>query len=150
MQLKLAPWNCFKPSSKIFYWPFEGGASFVDHLSYLCLVFVMLRICSLLPCGHLLGKGWPLGSCLWRLIVFCQFPMWYPRSGVVLDNIDSWNLLPFLLSLLPLTTSVVQKLCIPIIASISVFCSWNLQWLVEDWKELGFFCKIDFNQLIRV
>ena len=27
-----APWNRFKPSSKIFYWPFQGGASFVDHL----------------------------------------------------------------------------------------------------------------------
>ena len=28
------------------------------------------RVCSLLPCGHLLGKGWPLVSCLWCLIVF--------------------------------------------------------------------------------
>ena len=36
------PWNRFKPSSKIFYWPFQGGASFVDHLCYFCLIFVML------------------------------------------------------------------------------------------------------------
>ena len=26
---------------KYFYWPFQGGTSFVDHLYYLCLVFVM-------------------------------------------------------------------------------------------------------------
>ena len=26
------PWNWFKPSKKNFYWPFQGGASFVDHL----------------------------------------------------------------------------------------------------------------------
>ena len=33
--------NRFKPSSKIFYLPFHGGTSFVDHLCYLCLLFVM-------------------------------------------------------------------------------------------------------------
>ena len=36
--VRLAPWNRFKPSSKIFYWPFEDGTSFVD---LLCLMFVM-------------------------------------------------------------------------------------------------------------
>ena len=54
------------------------------------------RVCSLLPCGRLLGKVWPLGSCLWCFIVLCHFPMWYPVSGVVLDCIDSWSLPPFL------------------------------------------------------
>ena len=59
----------FKPSSKIFYWPFHGSTSFVDHLCYvLCLS--CFPVCSLLPCGHLLGKGWPLGFCLWCLIAF--------------------------------------------------------------------------------
>ena len=33
-------------------------------------VFPCFRVCSLLPCGHQLQKGWPLGSCLWFLIVF--------------------------------------------------------------------------------
>ena len=27
------------PSVKYFYWPFQGRASFVDHLCYFCLVF---------------------------------------------------------------------------------------------------------------
>ena len=30
------------PPVKYIYWPFQGGTSFVDHLCYLCLVFVML------------------------------------------------------------------------------------------------------------
>ena len=30
------------PPVKHFYSPFQGGTSFVDHLCYLCLVFVML------------------------------------------------------------------------------------------------------------
>ena len=34
------------PPVKYFYRPFEGGTSFVDHLCYFCLVFVMLsRVC---------------------------------------------------------------------------------------------------------
>ena len=41
--------------------------------------------------------------------------MLYPRSGVVLDCIDSWSLRFFLLSLLQHMTSVVKKLRIPII-----------------------------------
>ena len=28
----------------MFYLPFQGGASFVDHLCYFCLVFVMLCV----------------------------------------------------------------------------------------------------------
>ena len=33
--------NRFKASSKIFFYrPFQGGTSFVDHLCYLCFVFV--------------------------------------------------------------------------------------------------------------
>ena len=39
----------------------------------ICGIYVLclscFRICSLLFCGHLLGKGWPLGSVLWCLIV---------------------------------------------------------------------------------
>ena len=84
----------FKPSSKIVQWPFHGGASFVDHLCYFCLVFGMLL---LTPCGHLFGKGWPLNSRLWCLIVKLSLSHWYPGSGVVLDCIDSWAMLSFLL-----------------------------------------------------
>ena len=73
----LAPLNRFKPSSKIFYWPFQGGTSFVDLLcfcSVLCLL-CFVRVCLYVLRGHLLGKGWPLGSRLWCLLWVCHFPI---------------------------------------------------------------------------
>ena len=69
----------------------------MDHLWFCVLFFSCFRVCSLLPCGHLLGKGWPLSSCCWCLLYFCYFPMWYPGSGMALDCIDSWSLSSFLL-----------------------------------------------------
>ena len=41
------------PPVKYFYLPFEGGTSFVDHLCYLCLVFVMLSRLFITILGHL-------------------------------------------------------------------------------------------------
>ena len=55
------------PPVKYFYWPFQGGTSFGDHLCYLCLVFVMLLrlfIAALWSPEGKAFKGWPLGSCL--------------------------------------------------------------------------------------
>ena len=77
LRVRLAPLNWFKPSSKIFYWPFQGGTSFVDLLcfcSVLCLL-CFVRVCLYVLCGHLLGKGWPLGSRLWCLLWVCHFPI---------------------------------------------------------------------------
>ena len=34
-----------------------------------------MRVCLYVLCGHLLGKGWPLGSRLWCLLWFCHFPI---------------------------------------------------------------------------
>ena len=59
--------------------------------------YAFMHVCSLMPCGHVLGKGWPLGSRLWCLIVTLSLSHWYPGSGVVLDCIDSWSLPSFLL-----------------------------------------------------
>ena len=56
-------------------------------LSFLCYKFVC--VCLNVPCGHLLGKGWPLGSRLWCQAVSLLLSHWYPGSGVVLDCIDS-------------------------------------------------------------
>ena len=99
LRLRLALSNRVKPSCKIFLLTVPGRCFFCGSFvlcNVLCLPF--LRVCSLLPCGHLLGKGWPLGSCMWCLLCFCCFPMWYPGSGVVLDCIVSWSLPSFLLS----------------------------------------------------
>ena len=77
LRVRLAPLNRCKPSSKIFYWPFQGGTSFVDLLcfcSVLCLL-CFVRVCLYVLRGHLLGKGWPLGSRLWCLLWVCHFPI---------------------------------------------------------------------------
>ena len=71
LKVRLVLWNQFKPSSKLFLlivsmrYLFCGSFVFFYVLCLSCF-----RVCSLLPCGHLLGKGWPLGSCSWCLIVF--------------------------------------------------------------------------------
>ena len=66
-------------------------------------------VCSLQPCGHLLGKGWPLGSLVCDVFLcFCHFPMWCPGSGVVLDCIDSRSFAFFLTFTL---THSLQSLC---------------------------------------
>ena len=56
-------------------------------LSFACYAFV--SVCLFVPCGHLLGKGGPLGSRLWCPTVSLSLSHWYPGSGVVLDCIDS-------------------------------------------------------------
>ena len=56
----------------------------MDHFCYLCFMFCLL-VCSFQPCGHLLGKGWPLGSLVCDvLLCFYHFAMWWPGLGVVL------------------------------------------------------------------
>ena len=50
-------------------------------LSCACYAFV--------PCGHLLGKGLPLGSRLLCMTVSLPLSHWYPGSIVVLSCIDS-------------------------------------------------------------
>ena len=100
LRVRLAPLNQFKPSSKIFYWPFQGGTSFVDLLcfcSVLCLLCLWARlfICALWSPA---GKG--LTAWLSFVVSNLEFVTfhWYPGSGVVLDCIDSWSLHPHLLS----------------------------------------------------
>ena len=77
LRVRLAPLNRFKSSSKVFYWPIQGGTSFVDLLCFFlsCVCFVFVRVCLYVLCGHLLGKGWPLGSRLWCLTVSLSFPL---------------------------------------------------------------------------
>ena len=93
----LAPWKWLKPSSKIFLLTVSMRyffcASFMLFLSCVCYAFVC--VCLLMPCGHLLGKGWPLGSRLLCPIVSLLLSQWYPGPGVVLDCIDSWSLPSF-------------------------------------------------------
>ena len=54
-----------------------------------CFRYDFMCVCLLMFCGHLLGKGLPIGSRLLCLIVKLSLSHRYPGSGVVLDCIDS-------------------------------------------------------------
>ena len=122
LRVRLAPLNRFKPSSKIFYWPFQGGTSFVDLLcfcSVLCLL-CFVRVCLYVLRGHLLGKGWPLGSRLWCLLWVCHFPIgilgqvWY----LIVSIPDLCNLTYF-----QINTALILNLKTPIMTNCTVhFC----------------------------
>ena len=58
----------------------------MDLLCFFCLTFAMHFCASV---GHPLGKERPLGSRLWCLTMSLSLSHWYPRSGEVLDCIDS-------------------------------------------------------------
>ena len=101
LRVRLAPWNRFKPPSKIILLTLPRRCffcgSFMLFLSKTCVCYALVRVCLLMSCGHLLGKGWPIGSHLWCIIVSLLLSHWYPGSGVVLDCIDSWSLSSLLL-----------------------------------------------------
>ena len=99
LRLRLAPLNWLKPSRKYFTDRSKAVLLmwiFYIFFSVLCLLCLCARLFICALC-HLLGKGWPLGSCLWCLTVSLSLSHWYPGSGVVLDCIDSWSLHPYLL-----------------------------------------------------
>ena len=126
LRVRLAPLNRFKPSSKIFYWLFQGGTSFVDLLcfcSVLCLL-CFVHVCLYVLCGHLLGKGWPLVSRLWCLLWVCHFPIG------ILGQV--WYLI---VSIPDLCTITYLYICLSFISSIRPpYFVWNYPCL---WKNAG-------------
>ena len=45
-----------------------------------CVCYALVHVCWYVPCGHMLGKGWPLNSRLWCLTVSLLLSFWYPGS----------------------------------------------------------------------
>ena len=72
LRVRLAPWNRFKLSTKIVYWPFQGGTSFVDLLcfSVLCLLCLCARLCI---CALWSPAGKGLASWLSFVVYNCEF-----------------------------------------------------------------------------
>ena len=114
---KGAPLNRFKPSSKIFYWPFQGGTSFVDLLCFFCLLFAMplytyVYMCLVVTCrerGDLLAlvcgvllwvRYFPIGILgqVWFLIVSIPdlCPLTYfeipPNTKKTNDMVESFHM----------------------------------------------------------
>ena len=46
LRVGLAPWNRFKPSSKIFYWPFQGSTSSMELLCFFSAFVLGLPLCA--------------------------------------------------------------------------------------------------------
>ena len=79
LRVRLALRNWFKRSSKIFYWRFQGGTSFVDHLCYLCPVFVMFS-------RLFIAAVWsPVGKELTAWLLFVRF-----NCVLSLSHVVSW------------------------------------------------------------
>ena len=81
LRAKLASWNWFKSSSKIFYWPFQGGTSFVDPLCFSCFVFVMpllvsVYLCLVIPAGKGLTSWLSFVVCHFSLIAWARCGTW--------------------------------------------------------------------------
>ena len=73
LRVRFAPWNRFKPSSKIFYWPFQGHTSFVDLLCF-CSVLCLLCLCArLFICALWSPAGKGLTSWLSFVVSNCEF-----------------------------------------------------------------------------
>ena len=65
----LAPLGRFGPSSGVFYWPFQGGASFVGLLCFRCLVFAVSLCASV--CGCFVVACWGGGGGAGLLALVC-------------------------------------------------------------------------------
>ena len=90
------------PLIKYIYWPFQGGASFVDHLCYFCLVFVMFSRASVYWCLYwCLVVTWWERAWLWFVIYNCEV-VTFPLVSWV--RCDTW-LYRFLIFALFLTWS---------------------------------------------
>ena len=113
-------------------------------ISILFLFAYFIRVCLLMSCGHLLGKGWPLGSRLWCIIVKLS-----PGSGVVLDCIDSWSLPSFFLPHGALDCTLI---CDCVVSSYDLVCGLvcSLDWKirVDVRKQIVWRCLCKSERLV--
>ena len=78
LRVRLALWNKFKPSSKLFILTVPRRYFFCGPFMFVlcCVCYAFVRVCLFVHCGHLLGKSWPLGSRLWCLtVILSLFPL---------------------------------------------------------------------------
>ena len=71
--MRLEQWIWFEPSSKIFYWPFQGGTSFVDLLYFFSVLCLLCLCVSLFICALWSHAGKGLTSWLSFVLSYCEF-----------------------------------------------------------------------------
>ena len=105
-RVRLAPLGKFGPSSETFYWPFQGGTSFVDLLCFFCLVLTFLWLCErLFICALWSHAGKGLTSWLSFVVSGCEFVTFPLFFSWLYRFIDSWSLHPNLLSTIQICTA---------------------------------------------
>ena len=80
-----------------------------------CVCYVFVRVCLYVLCGHLLGKGWPLGSRLWCLLWVCHFligilgQVWYLIVSILdLCTLTYFYYMPFSFYIVKLPLALVN------------------------------------------
>ena len=111
LRVRLAPLNRTKPSSKIFYWPFQGGTSFVDLLCF-CSVLCFLCLCARLFICALWSPAWRgLTSWLSFVVSYCEFVTFPLVSWVRFGTRLYWFLIfAPLLTFIPIVFLVIKEL----------------------------------------
>ena len=99
LRARSALWSWFKPSSKIFYWPFQGGTSFVDLLCFFrsCVCYAFVSVCLCVPWGPCWDRADLLALVCGVQLWVCYFPIgilgqvWY----LIVSIPDLWILTYF-------------------------------------------------------
>ena len=104
--------------------------------SVLCLL-CFVRVCLYVLRGHLLGKGWPLGSRLWCLLWVCHFPIgilgqvWY----LIVSIPDLCNLTYFDWILKPYKQNYLGPICLVLSAFGKLILSFTQIWILLSLKK---------------
>ena len=151
LRVRLAPLNRFKPSSKIFYWPFQGGTSFVDLLCF-CSVLCLLCLCArLFICALWSPAGKGLTSWLSSVVSAGSLSLsnWYRILGQV------WYLIISILDLCTLTYYITLLLVLNLLIQIFTikhiytggYCI-ILPWMFES-TNIYILSKLQFLKVVR-
>ena len=122
LRVRLAPWNRVKPSSKLFYWPFQGGTSFVDLLCFFSVCCLLCLCAHLFICALWSPDGNELTSWLSFVVSSCEF-VTFPLVSLVWCGTWLYRFLIFA-TLLIFRTAHWTRTC-HVRATVRV-CFWNV------------------------
>ena len=152
LRVRLAPLNRFKPSSKIFYWLFQGSTSFVD-LWCFCSVLCLLCLCArLFICALWSPAGKGLTSWLSFVVSYCEF-VTFPLISLVRCGTWLYRFLIFA----PLLSLALKFLLLNSNVQLSLFtCKGIFMFsLIQVLTKSGAFvashaCKWSLNQALHI
>ena len=147
LRVRLALLNQFKPLSKIFYWPFQGGTSFENILCFFCLVFatcLYVRLFLWSPAGKVLTSllsfvvsncefvTFPLvswmryGTWLYRFLTFAPLLTLNDQTRTI-ELFEYWKAFIYKLYLI-LPSLLAQRYPLPLSMFSTIPCFAQLQW----------------------